>query len=74
MHRGRIEGSREGNVFVSSTKPFERQELGEMVVSGSENAKPRKCRQKRRKTRLRGFYYRLFFRGNEVADCALLGK
>lgn len=72
MHRTATTRSEEKEMIVGSVAPFYCQHVKNMVKIARVNAEPRECPRGAMKPDLRGFYYRLVFRGNEVLDCAVL--
>lgn len=72
MHRRKAQGNGKEKVVLGWTEPFHGQRVKYMIRSSEMNAKPRQCRQGRGKKNLHGLYYRLFFSGSEVVDCAVL--
>lgn len=74
MYRKEIEGSEKRKVIVICAEPLYEQRVEGMVGSARRKARSREYRQGRRKTRLRGIYYRRIFRGSETADCPILRK
>lgn len=57
---------------VGLAESFDEHGVETMVGSARENAKSSECRPRASKTRLRGFYYRRAFPGDEVLECTVL--
>lgn len=59
-------------MIVDSVEPLPGERVEYTVKGARETGKPRKCRQRGKKTGLNGSYYRRFCRDVEVPDRALL--
>lgn len=72
MHRKETEDGEKEMVILGSARPFDGQDVKELVGCATEIAEPRECSQRERKTCPHGLYFTRVFRGDEVIECAVL--